>query len=74
VKPAVQPGVLSRPGAPEFEFSLKLPQTGLYRLEASTNIINWVPLGSFYCSTNLGFLDSGATNYPRRFYRAVSAP
>ena len=74
VKPAVQPGVLSRPGAPGFEFSLRLSQAGLYRLEASTNLISWVPLGSFYCSTNLGFLDSGATNYPRRFYRAVSTP
>jgi hypothetical protein len=74
VKPAAPPGVLNRAGAPGFEFSLKLPQAGLYRLEASTNLLNWVPLGSFYCSTNLGFLDSGATNYPRRFYRAVSTP
>jgi hypothetical protein len=54
--------------------SLRLPQAGLYRLEASTNLVNLVPLGSSYCSTNLAFLDSGASNYPRRFYRAVSTP
>ena len=74
VKPPGQTSVLNRPGAPGFEFSLKLPQSGLYRLEASTNLIDWVSLGSFNGSTNLGYLDSGATNFPRRFYRAISTP
>ncbi len=74
VKPPGQTSVFNRAGAPGFEFSLRLPQTGLYRLEASTNLVNWVSLGSFYCSTNLGYLDPLATNFPKRFYRAISTP
>lgn len=74
VNPPAQTGVLNRVGAPGFEFSLKVPQPGLYRLEASTNLVNWISLGSFYCNTNLSFLDSAATNHPRRFYRAISTP
>jgi len=74
VTPALHPGVLNRPGAPGFEFSLRIPQPGLYRLEASTNLVNWLPLGSFYCQTNLCYLDPLATNFPARFYRAVSTP
>ncbi len=65
---------MNRPGAAGFEFSLRISQAGLYRLEASTNLVNWVPLGSFYCQTNLSFWDSYATNCQRRFYRAVSTP
>ncbi len=74
VNPPAQTGLLNRAGAPGFEFTLKVPQPGLYRLEASTNLVNWVSLGSFYCNTNLSFLDSSATNLPQRFYRAVSTP
>lgn len=74
VNPPAAAGVLNRAGAPGFELTLNVPQPGLYRLEASTNLMNWVSLGSFYCNTNLSFLDSSATNHPRRFYRAVSTP
>lgn len=74
VKPPGQTTVMNRAGAPGFEFSLRLPQPGLYRLEASTNLVDWISLGSFYSSTNLGYLDSSATNFPRRFYRAVLTP
>lgn len=74
VNPPAKTGVLNRVGAPGFEFTLKVPQPGLYRLEASTNLVNWISLGSFYCNTNLSFLDSAATNLPRRFYRAIPTP
>lgn len=74
VNPPAPAGVLNRAGAPGFEFTLKVPQPGLYRLEASTNLVNWVSLASFYGNTNLSFLDSSATNLPQRFYRAVSTP
>jgi Zn-dependent metalloprotease len=74
VKPIGQTSVMNRAGAPGFEFSLRLPQPGLHRLEASTNLMDWVSLGSFYCATNLGYLDSSATNFSRRFYRAVLTP
>lgn len=74
VKPAAQPGVFNRPAAPGFEFSVRVPQPGLYRLEASTNLLDWLSLGSFFCQTNLYHLDSMATNFPTRFYRAVPTP
>lgn len=75
VIPPAQAPVMNLPGtAAGFQFSLRLPQPGLYRLEASTNLVNWTSLGSFYCITNLGYLDSSVTNFPKRFYRAVSVP
>jgi len=74
VVPPGQKSVMNRAAEPGFELSLKLPQAGLYRLEASTNLADWTSLGSFFCSTNLGYLDVAATNFPRRFYRAVPTP
>ena len=39
---------------------------------ASTNLISWTPIYTNPPATgSLLFLDSGATNYPARFYRAV---
>lgn len=63
-----------RVGRPGFEFSLSVPHTGLYRLEYSTNLVNWTTLGTFQCVSNLDFLDTAATNRPSCFYRAVSSP
>ena len=63
-----------RTGSSGFELSLRIPQAGLYRLEYSTNLVNWTTLGTFQCTTNLNFLDTAATNRPRCFYRAVSSP
>jgi Zn-dependent metalloprotease len=63
-----------RAGKTGFEFSLRVPQAGLYRLEYSTNLVNWTTLGTFQCVSNLDFLDSAATNRPQCFYRAVSSP
>jgi hypothetical protein len=63
-----------RSGNAGFEFSLRIPQAGLYRLEYSTNLVNWTTLGTFQCVSNLDFLDTAATNRPSCFYRAVSSP
>ena len=43
-----------------------------YRVEASTNLLDWERIVGFY-STNavMPVLDPGATNWPVRFYRAV---
>jgi hypothetical protein len=43
-----------------------------YRIDASTDLVNWVTVAAF-TSTNspLSFSDSSATNYRQRFYRAV---
>jgi bacillolysin len=74
VRPPARAGDFTQSGPPGFEFSLRIPQAGLYRLECSTNLVNWMPLGSYLCTTNLCFFDAGATNWPKRFYRAVSTP
>jgi hypothetical protein len=63
-----------RTGRPGFEFSLRVPQAGLYRLEYSTNLVNWTTLGTFQCVSNLDFMDTAATSQTRCFYRAISSP
>jgi hypothetical protein len=73
VSPPAGTSVMRTGSAPGFEFSLKLPKAGLYRLEATTNLVDWISLGSFNCSTNIGYLDSSVSNVPKRFYRAVSS-
>lgn len=49
-------------------------QTGSnYVIEASSNLLNWIPLTNFILSNPpMFFSDPSATNYKQRFYRAVS--
>jgi hypothetical protein len=43
-----------------------------YVLEASTNLINWIPLSTNTAATNQFYLsDPGASNFPSRFYRTL---
>jgi hypothetical protein len=44
-----------------------------WRIDASTNLLNWLPLltNTAGPSGTIQFIDLLATNYPRRFYRAV---
>ena len=43
-----------------------------YVLQASTNLISWIPLNTNLAATNLFLLtDPGAGNFSRRFYRAL---
>ena len=43
-----------------------------YVLQASTNLINWRPIGTNLASTNFfNLFDFNATNYSRRFYRVI---
>ncbi len=74
VRPEVLAGLLREQGNVGFEATLSLPQTGLYRLETSSNLVNWIPLGTFQSPSNLNFLDPDATNHRARFYRAVKTP
>jgi hypothetical protein len=71
------------PTAPDFKSARLLAATGLeltltgfssevYSIEASTNLIAWQPLVTLTnLSGTLKFVDAGATNLPRRFYRAI---
>ena len=44
-----------------------------YRVETSTNLVDWVPLETLLNNDGtLQYIDVGATNYGRRFYRAVA--
>ena len=76
------------PAAPMFLAPITMTSTGFtakisltlgqnYRVQAATNLganpIAWTDLTNFTASaTNFIFLDRSATNFPRRFYRAVS--
>jgi hypothetical protein len=44
-----------------------------YRIEVSTDLVNWVPLGTGTADGdgNVEFTDTNAVNQPVRFYRAV---
>jgi hypothetical protein len=52
-------------GAFQFSIAGQSGQTNI--IQASTNLLNWVPIYTNVGSTN--FTDPSATNYPRRFYR-----
>jgi hypothetical protein len=55
-----------------FLLTLQGPVGSNYVIQVSTNLLSWQPLTNFV-STNatMYFLDSSATNYKMRFYRAV---
>jgi hypothetical protein len=43
-----------------------------YTLQASTNLVDWVPVLHFTCTNSpVYFRDTAATNYTHRFYRGV---
>jgi bacillolysin len=60
---------------PRFEMKLDVPESGTFRVEVSTNLVNWISLGTLQTiEGQINFSDLGATNSPRRFYRAVKLP
>lgn len=57
----------------QFQFTLQGPTNQRYTIEVSTNLsnsTNWTSLQTIYPST---FVDSTASNFPTRFYRAIPA-
>jgi len=56
-----------------FQFTLNTMPNTTWRIDASTNLLSWLPLltNTADSSGTIPFIDSRATNYPRRFYRAV---
>ena len=58
----------------KFQFNLHGQAKGIYSLEASSNLINWIPVGSVTNDNNgnAPVLDLSATNFPMKFYRVHS--
>ena len=56
-----------------FSFNVALVTNQNYRIQASTNLTTWIDLTNFLAtSPTMHFVDPLATNFSRRFYRAVS--
>jgi uncharacterized repeat protein (TIGR03806 family) len=57
-------------GVFRLEFSGVLSNS--YILQATTNLVDWIPISTNVAPTNLfNLMDSGASNYPYRFYRVL---
>lgn len=69
---------LSQPkfiGAEQFQFQISGQDGVSYRIDTSTNLLNWVPLATNQTSGgSLLFTDSAATGVSRRFYRVAIRP
>jgi len=54
-------------------FFLDVQADRTYTIEASTNLVNWVPLSTnFAAGPVLDYTDTNASQFSQRFYRAVS--
>ena len=74
VQPPLGSARLLTTGPKHFEMTLPISQPGAYRIEASSNLVDWVSIGTVYGSSgSVNFSDLGATNHFRRFYRAVKS-
>ncbi len=75
IKPNQPSGGFQNTGQRHFELSLPATTTGSYRLDSSTNLVNWTSVGSFESVAGaIYFSDSEATNHSRKFYRAIKLP
>lgn len=55
-----------------FQLQLSGPAGRTFVFQASTDLTNWTALSTNYSPSNTFlFIDSSATNFPKRFYRAV---
>lgn len=75
IRPGGSDGRVALSSTAGFELSLTVSSDGLYRLEASTNFVDWISLGTVQSiNRQLNFTDSLASRFPSRFYRAVRTP
>jgi len=79
------PAILSVAGAPtlsaplsmnagRFQLTLGGVPGHLYRVEASTNLTSWVPLGLYTNGGPVMVTDTNSASYTYRFYRAILLP
>jgi hypothetical protein len=59
-----------------YQLNIVAPTNTTYRLEASSDLLSWLPLTNFppLPVVRLQYTDTSATNFPRRFYRTVWGP
>jgi hypothetical protein len=58
-----------------FSFKLRTTVERTWIIEASTNLMHWIPVAAGRCHDGeLEFLDPNAGEFSRRFYRAVGVP
>ena len=75
IRPSQGVGAIAGTTTKRFELALATTNSGSYRVEYSTNLVNWTSLGSLESLSNaVYFSDTTVTNHPRRFYRAVKLP
>ena len=74
--PAVPPILLSNPAwlpGKVFGFKFSTAPGVSYRVDVSTNLLNWSPFTNLVATKNeMQFIDSTATNSSQRFYRVHS--
>ncbi len=75
IRPPQPTGSLVETPSKRFEMALGTTNSGSYRVEFSTNLVDWNSLGSLESLSNAVFFsDTTLTNQNRRFYRAVKLP
>jgi hypothetical protein len=73
IRPSLAPPTLSPDGSVRFSLSATPDLT--YRIDASTNLVDWAALTNLADpSGTIQFVDLQATNFSQRFYRAVWVP
>ena len=62
-------------GGGSYRFLLTGESARTYRIDTSTNLVDWFTLGTALLTNSAqSFIDSNAANFKRRFYRAVLVP
>ncbi|HXT40478.1 MAG TPA: chitobiase/beta-hexosaminidase C-terminal domain-containing protein [Candidatus Angelobacter sp.] len=75
IRPPIQLVSASFNGNGQFQVDLQGQAGKTYIFQASTNLIDWVPISTNIAPANLfQFVDPSSTNYPYQFYRALEEP
>ena len=58
-------------GDGRFQFSVSTPAEARYVIEASSNLVGWVPILTNALGGPMDFVEAEGASFPQRFYRAV---